>query len=474
VITLFAPDGVTRIAEQDINFDVFPNAGIGGNFDLDFDCVRLDAAGTYFVRVAQDIPANGGASYAVAVSGVNPAGVQLETEVEGATGSNETPAAPQALAIGVMQGSVIAPPDIDTYAFQVVQVPAIVQAQIKGWRLGGSGAAALDVRAMRLKLIATDMVTELGNLFDGYSQDPFMSVAITSPGTYYFTVEARTATSFGRYQLHYDLRSVGAINEVENNDSSATANALQEGQFINATTGPGDLDHFSFSAVAGEMRSIRVWANANHDTGTTQVTTTILAPGGLLVVPSTTSAGPFAHFRERRFIAQETGTYYVRVTPDAPAASPYIIRNVRAMAGTYENEPNDVMGGANAFNAAGRAAGVIPANGDVDWFGFSAAAGELVTIKCFARATGPAFLDFLRNWHGSFLQPVLTAIDSGGATLATSTHTPASGRKAHGMSGRGATVEVSFRAPAAGSYFVRVGEELGIGATNRYYLLERR
>lgn len=479
VLTVFDTDGTTKIAEHDNNADVItdPSTTTGGLWDRDFDCLRLPAAGTYYIRVVQDAPAAIGGPYVLAVSDVTVPGVQLELEGEGMSGANNTTATAEGIATGAMQGYMTSG-DVDVYAFNVVGVPAVAVFDVKAWRHGAQ-AGATGYRHVDLFIVASDGVTPLEATPDtfGYGFDPHVSQLITAPGGYFLVVtDASTAgTGPGRYQLHYDLRQVGGLLEAEPNNLPGGANALAPGQFVSGTCAAANPDWFSFQATAGDRRAIRVWNGNNHaaPTATNAVAATVFAPNGVTVLPAAQPGTPTAYgLWELRFLTPTTGTYFVRVDTGG-AATDYTIRNVLVAASGAEAEPNGALPDANPLVGGTTISGAIDPAADADWFSFTAEADEHVIIDCHGGSNGGLAVDLRRDLAASALAPSLNIVDGAMMSLATSTRTITT-PKAHGLAGLLPTVSVSFVAPASGTYYVVVGDSNASGGPNHVYQLIRR
>ena len=478
MLTLFDTDGTTVLGEHDRDGDVLPGgiAGAGGGFDRDFACHWLGAAGTYFIRVAQDAPANAGGAYAVKLTSLSLGALQTESEAVGATGGNDTGATADSITIGELK-AYMAAGDVDVYAFNVTVTPAIAVFDIKGWQLGGQ-LGATDYTIVDAQLFASDGMTPLtvGLADSGYGFDLLMSTAITAPGQYFLVVTPDAGQGQpGYYHVHHELRQVGTFTETEGNNLVGSANALAEGQFVSGTTSAVDPDVFSFSATAGDMRSIRVWtANNMQNGGNNAASVTVIAPDGMTPVLATLGPSPSYSLVEWRFVAQQSGTFYARVI-GAGGAQPYILRNVRSKSATYESEPNGSEMDAGTLDAGKRAAGVMDAANDQDWYAFTAAAGEVVRFDLFG-GSSVSGLDFLRNLYGSGIQGRLTIFASGGLQLAQAQRVGAanSWAGASGMTERIAAVSCAFVAPAAATYYVRVEDTAGASGAGTHYLLERR
>ncbi len=478
MLTLFDVDGTSVLGQHDFDGDVLTGgASLGGNgLDRDFSCHWLPAAGTYFVRVAQDTPASAGGSYAVKLTALNLGALQTESEAAGATGGNDTTGTADAIVPGELK-AFMAGGDVDVYSFIVSVAPAIAVFDFKAWQLGGQ-ANAIDYPLVDAQIIGPDGVSPLaaGLAGSGFGFDPLVSTGITTPGMYFLVVTPDTQGQPGYYHIHHELRQVGPLTETEGNNLVGTANALAEGQYVSGMTSSIDPDVFSFTATAGDMRAIRLWTGSNLENGGNNASAiTVIGPDGMTVVPSTIGITNTYSLTEWRYLVQQSGTHYAVLNATGVAVRPYILRNVRNRTAGYENEPNSAQVDAGPLDADGRVAGVMDAANDEDWFEFTAQADELVRFDLFGGASVSG-LDLFRNVYGSGIAARLTIFTSGGAPIAQAERVGTSNgyAGASGMTERIASVSCAFVAPSAGTYYVRVEDAAGGSGAAIRYLLERR
>jgi hypothetical protein len=176
-----------------------------------------------------------------------------------------------------------------------------------------------------------------------------------------------------------------------------------------------------------------------------------------------------------RTMLQSSGTFYVVVGADATAVggTNYAFRIELVKAASYETEVNNTTGTASGISGAGRAAGVIDVSGDVDVFSFTALSGELVTFAIYG-ATGAnsnGFYDLSGN--GSILTPLLEILDGSGTPVA-SVPWVGSFLSPEVISNGLATAEVTYRAPSAGTYYVRVTATDGLGDATHTHMIEKK
>jgi hypothetical protein len=470
-LTLFMPDGVTKILEHEASGTTIAGWGWGLH-DLDFPAVRLPTTGTYFLRVGNDPGTAPGAAYVVSVRDAGLGAVQQEAEPEGATGINDTTAAAQAISTGVVRGW-HGNGEVDAYSF-VVPAPAIVGFETTAHR-DGAYAGATAYYDPLVRLVASDGVSVVQSGDQGFFSDATFAFFVTVPGTYYVLVDQFAAGGSAAYFLTYTQTAAGTITESEPNGTTGTANAMQDGQITNAVGDLLDDDFYSFSGTAGDLVRVTLFDVGAHQAAIAPVFVEFRDPSGA-VHPSDFTAFGDASPRVLRTVLTSTGTWFLRVFAAGPSSS-YAVRFQRVAAAAFESEPNGSNAGSDAFDASRRAAGVVSAPGDVDVFRFEARASEVVTLSVLADQQGqPTGSDgaFVFSGHGSALRPRVRVHD-GAAFVAQSTYTPPTAV----VTPESAvdplpTASVVFVAPADGTYFVHVEDEGGLGASSFHYVVTRR
>lgn len=144
--------------------------------------------------------------------------------------------------------------------------------------------------------------------------------------------------------------------------------------------------------------------------------------------------------------SQETGLYAQDAGGISP--SPNMVRVIN-LDNFVEAEPNDALAQASSGAAPGALNGIIEKPGDVDFFKFSAKAGQQFDIRVYARKP-------LR----SPLDPVLTILNAQGGGIV--------GNDDSG----GPDAYVRFGAPADGEYYAHVVDQLRAGGPNYVYRIE--
>jgi hypothetical protein len=144
--------------------------------------------------------------------------------------------------------------------------------------------------------------------------------------------------------------------------------------------------------------------------------------------------------------AEETGLYAQDAGGSSPSPNTVRVINIDNF---LEAEPNDALAQATSGAAPGALNGIIEKPGDVDFFKFSAKAGQQFDIRVYARKP-------LR----SPLDPVLTILNAQGGGIV--------GNDDSG----GPDSYVRFGAPADGEYYAQVVDQLKAGAPNYVYRIE--
>lgn len=444
------------------------SAWLDGSHDLDIPLFRIPADGTYYLRLQAS---NGTAirEYAALVRLV-PMTVVPEAEApgdnsNGSFGSAEFVAGP-ATVHGWHQ-----PGDSDFFRFQV-RAGDVIRLGIVAYRNGVVQASGYFNPRLWL-------YDPFGHKVEKVSSTVFHDVEIAFfaplPGTYAVRVlEDGGCTGQGPYFLNIESAPAPDTWESEFNNSPATADPIVHGRLVKGFTSLiGGPDYFSFSGTAGDMVRIEVFDVVNSTATWRQLDFEVRGSDGVTVV---SGAAPEGSFNTFRCILANSGTHYVRVATGGVLPAFYAFRLVRFKEATWEGEPNDDPAAPGALDTSGRAAGVIGTSNDVDAFGFSASQSELVTIGVYAgRALVPPGSDgdSQRSGWGSTLSPLLVVRDAGGIVLAVSQNGLAY-VSAESVTNPLPTLEVSFVAPATGSYTVTVESATGSGDPTKTYVLQRR
>jgi hypothetical protein len=288
--------------------------------------------------------------------------------------SNNTAATADPVATGdLFNGAIGVPSDVDYVSFAVAANTHII-AQVRLGTLFDS----------QLAVIGTNGTTVLK--FDDNAEPRFrfsqLSYIFDTAGTYYLRVTSATALT-GSYTLSVQLASSGQfLNETEPN-GLATPDPIVVGQPVRANiTPPSDVDYFSFAAPA----SSRVYAYAqtegsvlgNDDVGEDSSLALLDSGGGQIAADD--DSGPGFSSLIAGALTPSAGNYLLSVNSNLSfSITPYVLFTaVYANPPTSETESNDVPAAADP--GAGLNAGLIGSVGDVDYYSFTAAAGDNVFI----------------------------------------------------------------------------------------------
>lgn len=461
-----------------VGHDILNTAGgaVGwqwGFHDVDIPLFRIPATGTYFLRVDCFDTAFAGGEYAVRVVPVDVGSLQFESE------SNNTSGTANAITPGVIS-AYHADGEDDWYSFSVT-APAVVSFEMMAYRTGIHGVAGVmdnDYYDPMIQLVAPDGSTVLKTDDDVYFYDSALSFFITTSGTYFLRVTESPLGTDGDapYFLTFDLQDAStAVAESETGDTTAQATAIAYDDIVTGSLSSlTDLDWYSFTGTAGDMVRV-VWYDLNSHQGAVDEVRADFAIDDVTGISEHISFENNFNMNCVRTMLQSSGTVYVVVGAAAAAVggTNYAFRIELVKASTYETEGNDTTGTAGGLSGAGRAAGMIGASGDQDVFSFTALAGELVTFAIYG-ATGAnsnGFYDFSGN--GSILTPILEILDGGGSTVA-SVPWDGSFLSPEVISNGMASAEVTYRAPSAGTYYVRVTASDGLGDNTHTHMIEKR
>ena len=452
--------------------------------DQDIPLFRVTTTGIYYLRVEGDNPANAGGGYAFRVTSIPLGTVQAEVE------SNDTAATATFITPGVVHATHGTATDLDYFSFSA-PANSLVTFEVISYRAGIYGSSASYWAPPNVRLIATNGASTLLSDVDCYYRDPALTYVITTAATSapFYTVRVGATGAIADYYLKFTLINVtGAMVEAEPNQPAPFSfnGSLAYGGAALATMDGNtdtDADFFSFNGTAGDMVSVRIYDRQCYQasSGTRYILASLYGSDGLTLSPFALSSSGLAGqsltvgIQQLRAILPSTGTYFIKCVGTGSGTVPftYMIALDRLKSGGFETEPNDTM--PNLLAPNGRMGGVISRVGDVDRYEFTAAQSEFVVFSCYAQLrTGTGF--DLSGGFGSTLQPRIRILDSDGVTeLARSSYQPALGNSyAEGVSNGLATIEVSFVAPLAGTFFVEVSDQAGAASSSAIYLIEKR
>ncbi|NUN48410.1 MAG: fibronectin type III domain-containing protein [Candidatus Brocadiae bacterium] len=439
-----------------------------GDHDLDIPLFRAPSTGTYMLRL-QASGGNAVRKYAVLVRPV-PLPLVHEQEAAGSKGANDTVEKAESLTLPATVYGWHVDNESDCYSFEV-QAPSILRFEVVAYRNGISkGCGYINPRVWvydpsgKLALQVSDSIFE----------DVEFSWLATTSGKWTVRVfDDGGSYGDGPYFLHVGASPAPAASEAEPNNGPAQANPIGYGDFRNGSVDKHTEDWFSFTGAAGDLVRVKIYDVANREDAKHHVTVDLFASDGTTEIPSSPPEGVL---HTARALLRDSGTCYIRVKGTTGSGTLYSLELERFLAVAVESEPNDPPAAADVLDLAGRVSGLIAADGDVDVFSFAATSTELVTLAAYAR---PADVppgsdgDSGRSGHGSTMSPKLTVRDEAGQVLATSAD-GLSKVSAESITNPLPTLEVTFVAPASGTYTVTVEDVKGKGSPTGTYTIRRR
>ncbi|MFN0009770.1 MAG: DVUA0089 family protein [Planctomycetota bacterium] len=464
-ITVYDVDGTTVLVNHD-----YTNQWSWGKHDLDHPRLLVPATGTYYASVTVDGLAVTDGDYVIRLNRVNAGALQLETAVPGV--GNDTIATAEPIVPGTLYGFHV--DDESDYFSFVIASPSIVRFELISYRNGiiEGDDEYLDPY---LYLYDTDLNgnAELFSDDDSFFYDSAIHYFIDTPGTYYIEVTECCGAGDAPYFLTYARSNAGGASESEPNDDTAGADVISYGGSITGSIDALEEDWFRFQGTAGDMVRIQAFDSDNGLNLSDSISGTVYGPDGITALP----VGGLGSLETATTILQETGLHYIVIEPEG-GLTDYRLELTRFRSATYESEPNNLFGDANALGAGGRSAGVIEGvvfGGpvDTDTFSFTAAANRLTTISIYASSSptdSDGFFEF--SGHGSSLQPTLRILDSVGDPIATS---PAdwSNVSTESVTNGLPCGAVSFIDPDGGTFYVEVTDALNGSGAAYYYVIER-
>jgi hypothetical protein len=467
-IVVYDTDGTTMLLEHDFSGFLPGGAWSWGEHDLDIPLVRVGATGTYFIRIGQDDATLPGGKYAIKVSTVPVSGVQIEAEPIATTGVNDTPATAQTITPGTVYGFHV-DNESDYYKFHVSS-PSTVRFEMTAYRNGPNNGDDDDFDT-ELVLFDTDGTTSLFDDDDAFFYDSAIQYQINTPGDYFILVEECCGAGDATYSLKYTSTPVSGATESEPNDDTAHANAIAYGGSIKGTIDTGEDDFYRFNGTKGDMVRLQLFDSSNCQGKADFVNLDMLATDGT----TSLSTGGDGGFQTFTTILQETGTFYIHITPSG-ALTDYRLELTKFKSATYETEANDTPATADTLTTS--AAGIIDTAGDKDVYRFQAAKDRLVTIQIYAEDSdaGGLMSDgfFEYSGHGSDLDPLLTVFDTDGTTTLASSTIAALDVTTECITDGLPTTAVSFVAPSSGTFYVQVESASGSGSATNYYVITKR
>lgn len=457
LITIYDTDGTTVLVSQsDEIFDW------NGDQDTDVDLFRAPAAGTYYIAVDVADGLNPGGDYLVTVENVTvPTPVQFETEAEAVDGDNNTDATAEAITPGTVFGFHV-DNGSDFYSFEVTE-PSLLHFEMRGHRNGAwKGDTYYDPEIS----LYDPAVNLLRNNDDTYYLDSSIDHIVSTAGTYFIEVTECCAAGDTVYALLFELTPLSdmtTVTEVEPNDTTGTAQAIQFGDMVEGNASGTDDDFYSIACNAGDRIHVQVFDSANNEDAVDSVFIDVLDSGS-----SSITLENGGGLQITRSILSATDTFFIQVNASSGATDYRFV--VTQLGAGFESEPNDLVADAGTFDAQGRAAGVSDPAGEADLFAFSATAGVPVVFSCQASSNGTPNGFFELDDFGSSLVPVLEVMDASSTVLASS---DADDGTAVGTKRGLASATVVFVPATTGTYYLSVTDSFAAGGSAYLYTLTK-
>lgn len=459
---LYDSDGTTLLLQQSgDDFQWYPSQ------DTDVALFRVPASGTYFLALEQTNTAAAAGEYVVSVTRtkINET-IQMETELAGVFGDNDTLMTAEPIESGMVQGW---HEDDESDFYEITTtVPGLMRFTIVGHRNGVvDGGTYYDPELTLYDGLGNSLI----NNDDTFYLDSAIQHLALTPATFFIEVTECCGVGEAPYQLFYEFTPASqigtAVAESEPNDSTVEAQAVQFDTLVTGTT-DGALDFYSFACNAGDRIEIDLFFDEEIDGG-------LFFPN-IDVLDSTVSTIDYAlsgEFGNIRTILTDTGTYYLRigtVVRGGPTPTPYAFR-IRQTQSTFESEPNDMVSEAGTFDNKGRASGMMDTNSDVDVYEFQATEGRPVVFDILASSSNSTNGFFNNDDFGSSMDPILTIRDALGNVVQTA---DSDVDFMNGVVDGLPTGTLFFVPTASGTYYLEVEESYGESGTDTYYTVEMR
>ncbi|MBF5041952.1 hypothetical protein FGE12_06075 [Aggregicoccus sp. 17bor-14] len=465
---------VTLVAAKDeqVLFRIGQNESTGTDLDFGLEQVRIPADGDYLLVLEPDVGDStelDGGRYAtwVQLAGA-PALLQLEQEEAGKGGGNDSIAAAEAIAPGVVYGyyeglAGSGTTEGDYYKFEIA-APTRVRFALTAHRNGMYVPEERPGYYDPALYVYTAEGVQLWNNDDTYWYDSSVELLLSTPGTYYVRVTRCCNTGAGPYFLSFSAQGVQAAVDPGTNTTSETAMGIAYGQYVSATVASdADVRWYKFSGKAGDLVELYPFGKGNSDVSPVYVDALLYSASDLAKELPFEDMGAADVYRT---ILVKDGEYLVRMSGDRAGSFTFLLE--RAATSRFETEPNDTLPAAgtepqaSAFDAQGWASGIISNSDthvDVDSFAFQADANQLVSVSLYGNWSDEG--DDYSSW-GSALNAKMKILDRQGNVLASVRHEQ--GDEVLGvpssLNRMSATMEISFRAPARGDYYLVVEEDV--------------
>jgi hypothetical protein len=236
-----------------------------------------------------------------------------------------------------------------------------------------------------------------------FAADGLYSGTPLSPGNYIFSVRVTDANGIATSGFSHVI--LASLPESEPNNTSGTADVLQDGLTGTGSLGAGDVDYWTFAGTADDVIQIELFGTrrdfAAFEVAGSIPKLSVFGPNGtsflvghdvqsLPQVDLTTGWVGGQHDMDiPAFRIPTTGNYFLRIEPDlAASGGSYAVRFSSLLLGTVqaESEPNDDFANATAITP-GTIQG-FHGDEDVDFYSFDISAPTIVTFEIFCYRNG--------------------------------------------------------------------------------------
>lgn len=454
-MTLFSPGGQQR------RYNVPQNGS-----DQDFPLLDIRDDGMHTLRLRPE-NSNGGGLYALSIKRRTLPGLQREMEPIQQEGDNDSRFDAEPIVPGTMVGYYLNNDD-DFYEFEITE-PSIVFAEITSFRNGRFDANSANYDPVLRLRDSTGVLIDSNDDTNGFDS---ALQAYLLPGTYYWNVDEFSGSNGSDvYFLTFEVESAAAQLTAADNTSSDMAAPLSMGQIASGELANGRDHWFRLDVIEGDALQFFVF-DANEIPGENVTAEISFFESDATNEQSYDRDNAGARGLDvATLIAQETGSLLVRVRQETPTNDTglFSIMPKIFLRGPTEVEPNAQTTEATPFGSGRAVHGRVFDENDFDTYSFSAQEGQLLNFVLHGGEE--SFVGRAFDGYGSGLVGAIEILDTDGSviTLSQSIINPSPERNSSKTGG----AEVSFVAPSAGTYFVRVYSIGDPSFLPGSYLLER-
>jgi len=427
--------------------------------DYGMALIPVPADGDYYLAVDVLNPSATVGKYALRLALSSPPGSFQHEQEAPDQSTNDSIDTAEAIVPGLLAGY-YADGNPDFYSFTLAQQTR-VRFTVTAFRNGSNGGANETAEAFDTEIYLRDSD---GNEITGNDDAWYLDSSVESvlaPGDYFLQMDKCCGTPNEPYLISFETPPLSLVTEAAGNDTKGTAMAIAYGTSVEGTFVADEPHYFKVSGKAGDLMRL-------YGLNTENMNEPILldASDGSILYGFSSGGPAFL-----QTILQANGDFYAVLT-GTPGS--FAFRIERVVAAGYESGQDGTVAKAGSFTADGWAAGTIMVGDETDLYGFQADAKQLVTVALYsAESATDAAAD--GDW-GSFLEnPVLEILDAEGTVIAKTDYVNANATVPTSVVRPSSTMEVAFRAPAGGKYYVAVStsnpDDAGTGA---YYALQLR